>query len=193
MERKRDIDKYFEGYKKEEITTPNGRKKVIRVYRGDYYSFDIQGSDLKRMRRSITGCLVLSAMLYLGLWVLPVGAAYSVIVVAVMAVTVFPLLYCFMGLFSFLTAKAPFVARYTYYSLPRLQTGSRILRVCSLCLCGVYIIYLILSQGAYISYIAAEIAFPALGFLMFLLACRLVRLTGSISFVNLGKTGKKDV
>ncbi len=187
MEHKRDMDRYFEGYQQQEITTPQGRKKWIRVYQGDYYSFDIQGQELHQMRRTITTYLGLTTVLYGVLWALPTCSSYSVLVWAVMAVMVFPLIYCWRGLFSFLTAKAPFVVRYTHFSLPRIKTSAQIMRICALCLCASDFIYLILNRGEGVSSLPAEIGYPVICILMFLLSFQLVRLAGCISFVNLGK------
>ncbi len=187
MEYKRDLDRYFEGFQQQEIMTPSGRKKWVRVYQGDYYSFDIQGPELHQMRRTIATYLLLTTVLYGVLWALPTCSSYSVLVWAVMAVTAFPLIYCWRGLFSFLTAKAPFVVRYTRFSLPRIKTGAQVLRVCALCLCGADFICLLLNRGEGVSSLGTEIAFPVICVLMFLLCVQLVRLAGCISFVNLGK------
>ena len=104
----RDVDTYFAGYEKREITNPvTGRKKTEYIYRGDYYIFSTPEEEFRRFRVGSLFRVLAATALFAAAHALGPRGTVTLYIGIPALLSIIPLVYLWMGLVVLLRTPTP--------------------------------------------------------------------------------------
>ena len=158
---------YFDGFKREEYTKPNGKKSSRLVYVGEWYGFPGGREEMLRLKKAAFLLTALSCIPYFYAQFNPAegGMVHWMAIPSLLSLV--PLIYMIIGLINFLPSKDKWEIR-VYYSGYRRLYRSAVVVLVLMCIWivmeAVYIVMnlsSILSELAYFLCVVASTAFLA--------------------------------
>ena len=125
------VDRYFKGYEKEKVLSPNGRMKTRYIYRGEYYKLILsEGKSPQKIKALSILYLILYIAATIAAGFLPVvGNIQGVGAVGLLALTGFiPALFWAGSVLEFATSRNYMVYRKYSYGILRMPKAISIVR-----------------------------------------------------------------
>ena len=147
------VDKYFEGYEKQEVEKKNGRGTVKKyVYTGNYMHIKKEVSEVKKYKLIYGLFYVIFIGLYFFTSFLDTNASHTVYVGLISLAILIPAVYWLGGLWNFLSAGEYMEQRKYVFGLKRITSSTKAMLWLSAAQIVGEIIFLIVKRGEITNY-----------------------------------------